>query len=90
MELLHLRNEIDLYDTQIIDLLKKRFITIEKVANYKKQHSIDAVQHKRWLDLLEDRKKLAQEIWVDEIMIEEIWWIIHKYAIDKEKNIINN
>ncbi len=90
MELTRLRNEIDLVDTEIIILLQKRFEVIDRIAEYKKLNSIEVVQSWRWQELLEERKKLASKLDLDENMIEEIWNIIHKYAILEEKEIINN
>ncbi|MDD2566208.1 MAG: chorismate mutase [Candidatus Gracilibacteria bacterium] len=90
MELNNLRKDIDLIDNEILLLLKKRFDVVEKISIYKKENKIEVVQYGRWQELLSLRKNKASTLCINENMIEEIWELIHKYAISKEKEIINN
>lgn len=84
-----LRSQLDLFDDEIIIALAKRFEIIEKIALYKRENSMDSLQPWRWHEVLNSRKNQAKELWIDPEMIEEIWNIIHKFALNKQNSILN-
>ena len=79
------RRQIDEIDTQIIDLLEKRFEIIKKVGKYKKERNIPPLQPERWQQVLQTRKNLAKEKWLNPELIEKIWNLIHEEALRLEK-----
>lgn len=79
------RNELDQTDKEIINLLAKRFEIVKKIWEYKKENNIWILQQWRWEQVLENRKEIAKELWVNENLIEYIWNLIHEEALRLEK-----
>ena len=79
------RQEIDNIDKEIIELLAKRFEIVKKIWKYKKQNNITPLQKWRWDEVLENRKQIAKNLWINEKLIENIWNLIHKEALNLEK-----
>jgi len=79
------RKQIDEIDTQIIDLLAKRFEIVKKVGEYKKERNIPPLQPERWQQVLQTRKNLAKEKWLNPELIEKFWNLIHEEALKLEK-----
>ena len=74
-----LRNQIDEVDQQIIDLLALRFELVKKVWERKKQNNIAPLQPKRW------EKAWAKQKGVNPNLVEKIWNLIHKEALNLEQ-----
>ena len=72
-------------DKDIMNCLLRRFVVVEKVGKYKAEKNMPPLQPKRWEEVLETRKSLARERWLDEEWIEIIWNTIHKYACEVEE-----
>ena len=79
------RKQIDEIDAQIIDLLAKRFEVVKKVGEYKKERNIPPLQPERWQQVLQTRKNLAKEKWLNPELIGQIWDLIHQEALRLEK-----
>lgn len=84
-----LRQNIDLIDSEILKLIKKRFEVVLNVWKFKQENNVSPLQQNRWNEVLDNKLKKAKEIWLDEIMIREIWDSIHNWALRLEKSIIN-
>lgn len=74
------REQIDIIDEDIINLLAMRWEVSKKVWLYKKENWIETLQKWRWEELLENRKMLAKEHWIKWEFIEKIWNEIHEYS----------
>ena len=86
--LLNFRNQIDNFDTKIIELLNNRKQVVEHIANFKNENKLTIFQIDRWFEILNTRKENANLLGVDEQMIEEIFAIIHKYSILTQTKIM--
>lgn len=81
------RQEIDRIDKEILINLKKRFDMVKRLWKYKIFSWESFLQNKRWAEVLEKKKKLSAEYWLDENLVEDIWKRIHKSALDiQQKN----
>jgi len=80
-QLLNFRNQIDNFDTKIIELLNNRKQVVEHIANFKNKNRLTIFQIERWFEILNTRKENANLLGVDEQMVEEIFALIHKYSI---------
>lgn len=78
------REQIDLIDMEIVELIWKRMQISESIWIYKKEHGIAPLQTWRRWELLDNRKEQAQDIWLDPDCIGEIYEIIHKYSLSKQ------
>lgn len=78
------RKEIDEIDQQIIELIAKRLEVVEKVGKYKKANKLPPLDQKRWQQVVESKKALAKELNINEELIEKIYNLIHKEALNIE------
>ncbi len=81
------RDDIDAIDRQILELLAKRFETVEKVGAYKKAHDLPPLQPERWRAVLESRRAWAEELALAPDFVESVWNRFHEYALELEKNV---
>ena len=79
------RNKLDYVDKEIIKLLAQRFEIVKKIWKYKKENNIWILQSWRWKQVLENKKQITKELWIDENLIEYIWNLIHEEALKLEK-----
>ncbi|MDD5770394.1 MAG: chorismate mutase [Candidatus Gracilibacteria bacterium] len=79
------RDQINNIDSQIIELLAKRFEVVKNVGIYKKANNINPFQPNRWQEVLKSRKQKAQKLGINQDFIENIWNEIHKYSLELEK-----
>ena len=84
------REEIDSIDSNLMELLLKRFEVVTKVWEYKKEHNLPPLQPGRWKDVLSDKISKAEKIWLDTKMIENIWNSIHEWALKLEDEVKSN
>lgn len=85
MSLENYRKEIDEIDSQLITLLQKRFEVVKKVGIYKKEHNLKPLQPARWQEVLDSKKLMAKNIWLDEKFVEDVWNRIHENSLNLEK-----
>lgn len=83
------RNEIDNIDRGIIELLSQRFQYVKEVVKYKdnSQKSIEAEDRRR--EVLECRRKWAEENGLSGDVIETMYTNLIQYFIEEEKKIKN-
>ena len=87
-QLLNFRNQIDNFDTKIIELLNNRKQVVEHIANFKNENRLTIFQIERWFEILNTRKENANLLGVDEQMVEELFALIHKYSILTQTKIM--
>ena len=87
-ELLAFRNEIDLLDNQIIELLHERKKMVKIIANFKNKNRLTIFQIERWYEILKTRKLSADIFELDNQMVVEIFELIHKYSILTQTKIM--
>jgi chorismate mutase len=61
MSLDDLRKKIDTIDIAIIELLAKRFAVVKKIGEYKKLHTLPALDISRWNELVALLKNRAKK-----------------------------
>ena len=87
-ELFAYRNQIDILDTKIIDLLNDRKNIVEEIGHFKNKNKLTIFQIERWFDILKNRKENAKTLGIDEQMIAELFELIHKYSILTQTKIM--
>tara|TARA_B100001758_G_C18399980_1_gene608369 strand:- start:1522 stop:2574 length:1053 start_codon:yes stop_codon:yes gene_type:complete len=88
IELKNLRNKIDYFDSDIIELLKNRKDIVEEIGLFKKKNKLTIFQLERLYEILETRTSRASKLGLDTEMIEEIFELIHKYSILNQTRIM--
>ncbi len=84
-----LRNMIDDIDEDLLNLLKKRILVIEEIANYKKINNIAIFQLERWQEIIRTRAKLADKLGLNRQHVEKICQLLHEESIKHQNSIMN-
>jgi chorismate mutase len=84
-----LRCEIDKYDDELLNLIKKRMEVVNKIGIYKKQNNITILQPNRWDEILRKSKLKARDGGLSLNFITKIYKAIHQEAINKQTAIMN-
>jgi len=79
------REQIDTIDYEIIYLLSRRFWLVEQIWKIKKERWENALQPKRWENLLNNLFLEADDKNINRKFVEEMWNLIHKEALKIEK-----
>lgn len=89
LELNKIRGDIDLIDSQILDLLKKRSELVLKVGDYKKENKLPIENYDREIEHLEFIKKLNKSSY-NEREISQIFTTIFIASKKLQERGINN
>ena len=87
-DLLRYRAKIDLLDEKLIHLLNNRQEIVEIIAKFKDKNKLTIFQIERWFEILKTRKELSSKMDLNPQMIEDIFELIHKYAILTQTKIM--
>tara|TARA_B100001287_G_scaffold276848_1_gene290039 strand:- start:5578 stop:6630 length:1053 start_codon:yes stop_codon:yes gene_type:complete len=87
-DLLKHRAKIDLLDEKLIHLLNNRQEIVEIIAKFKDKNKLTIFQVERWFEILKTRKELSSKMDLNPQMIEDIFELIHKYAILTQTKIM--
>ncbi len=79
------REEIDIIDEDLLEVLAKRFAVVREVGKLKKEKNIQPLDEKRWKIVLERVKTKAKKHFLSEKFIEKIYEEIHQEALIIEK-----
>ena len=83
--LLEFRNQIDFFDSELVNLLHERLEIVKLVWEYKKKNNIEILQEDRFKDVLEKVTNQADELGMNPILAYNIWDMIHEEALNLEK-----
>ena len=87
-KLLKFRNQIDVFDNKIVELLNNRKEVVEEIAKFKSKNQLTIFQLERWFEIVRTRKEIANNLGLDTQMIAEVFQLIHKYSILTQTKII--
>lgn len=85
-----LRLDIDLADSQLIDILGKRMKIAERIGALKKEKNIAVLQTKRWNQILHKMIREGEEKELSEEFILRLFRAIHLESISHQEKIINS
>ena len=88
MELSKIRKKLDKLDKRLMRILAKRMALIPDVAKYKKTNGVARYQPEREKQIIESKRKLAQQNKVNPDLAEDLFKRIIKDAHRIEENII--
>lgn len=89
-KLFKIRNEIDIIDNELVDILKLRFDLTDKIGELKKEYNITTLQLERWKNIVETRLKYAGSYGITKDFVLKLFELIHEESINRQNNIINN
>lgn len=76
MELTEIRKQIDQIDTQLLQLLAKRFALMPHVIAYKKARNLPIQDPVREKELIAAKQQFGEELGVDEKFVEQLFELI--------------
>ena len=80
----NLRKEIDKIDSEIIQLLAKRFKVVKQIGVFKKENKLDVIDNRRFKKVLEKVANIAEKQGISKDFINDIYNIIHAYSCELE------
>lgn len=83
------RNQIDLYDENLIQILKNRMEISEKIGAFKAKHNLSILQSVRWGELLLNNLNKAQKENLSEQFALQIFKLIHQESINIQEDILS-
>jgi len=76
-----LRKRIDVFDKNMVSILKKRFDVVKKVGEFKKKHNLPLCDKKREAEVLKMRVKQGKAGGLNERFVKNIYNLIFYEAI---------
>jgi 3-deoxy-7-phosphoheptulonate synthase len=85
-----LRQQIDVFDDTLLDILEKRMKVAETIGQYKKENNITILQTTRWDEIIKKVLINGQVKGLSREMIDTIFKAIHQESINHQMKIMNN
>lgn len=80
-----LRQEVDVIDEHILQLLSKRMEIAAKMGDLKRKNNISVLQPHRWQEIIESRRSLGKELGLSEEFLFQLLQLIHEEAIERQE-----
>ncbi len=84
-ELDKFRDNVDLLDSQLLELLAERFEIIKNIGEYKMEHNLAVYQPDRWQNVMESRIKAGMQKNLTEKFMKNLLFAIHEESVKKQE-----
>jgi chorismate mutase len=84
-----LRREVDLIDSQLIEVLGKRMRIVHEMGEYKRDHNITILQIERWRDIINSRMDIAGKHGLERDFLLKLLQLVHHESIRMQTDILN-
>lgn len=85
-----LRQQINIYDDALLDILEKRMMVAQTIGKYKKENNITILQPVRWDEIIRKVLLTGQSKGLSRELIDTIFKAIHQESINHQMKIMNN
>jgi len=85
-----LRQQIDVYDDHLLDIIEQRMKVAETIGKYKKENNITILQSSRWDEIMKKVIAKGQAKGLSAEIIDTIFKAIHQESINHQMKIMNN
>lgn len=85
-----LRDQIDLLDNELINIVANRMEVVKKIGEWKKKNNVSVYQSSRFEKILDYVRDKARQYNLSERFIETVFKAIHEESINKQSKIVNN
>ena len=85
-----LRQQIDVLDNELLEVLNKRMRVSREIGQYKKEHRMPVLQAGRYDDIIQSRVKLALEMGMSSDFMKSVLSAIHEESVRQQIEILNN
>lgn len=84
-----LRQKIDIFDEQLLDILEKRMKVAGDIALHKKENQVAVLQSKRWAEVVRKNIETGKRKGLDTDFITNLFRHIHQESINHQTRIMN-
>ncbi len=84
-----LRQQIDLCDDNLLEILSRRMELCRQIGEFKKENNVTVVQTDRYNQILEHRMKQASELGMSSQFVQTIMQAVHQEAVKQQVVILN-
>lgn len=84
-----LRDQIDLIDDELFELLSRRMRVAEQIGLYKRDNEITILQKGRWNEILEKRKVIGKLRGLSDNFVDKYLTAIHMESISHQNKVMN-
>jgi chorismate mutase len=85
-----LRQQIDIFDDHLLDLIEKRMEVAEKIGRFKKENNITVLQSKRWDEIISTAVEKGAAKGLSYEFVDALFKAIHQESINHQMKVINN
>jgi 3-deoxy-7-phosphoheptulonate synthase len=85
-----LRQQIDIFDDHLLDLMEQRMKVAEKIGRFKKENNVTVLQSRRWDEIISKAIAKGESKGLSAELIDSIFKAIHQESINHQIKIINN
>jgi len=89
-KLTKLRSEINLLDTQLIELLAERMGVAENIGRVKKEGNVAILQRSRWQEVIQKMVTDGEKSGLSGEFVEKVFKAIHQESIQHQEKIVNS
>ncbi len=84
-----LRQKIDSIDKQLLETLKSRMKISEAIGKYKYENNITILQTRRYDEVMNNRRKQAEEVGLSPEFVVKVYEHIHEESINRQNKVMN-
>lgn len=85
-----LRQQIDIFDDTLLDLIEKRMKIAETIGRFKKENNITVLQSARWDEVISQAVSKGEAKGLSPEFIDAFFKAIHQESINHQMKVINN
>jgi chorismate mutase len=85
-----LRQQIDVYDDHLLDLMERRMKVAETIGRYKKENNITILQSTRWDEIIKKAVAKGMAKGLSAELIDSIFKAIHQESINHQMKVMND
>jgi chorismate mutase len=85
-----LRQQIDVFDDHLLDLMEQRMKVAETIGRFKKENNITVLQSSRWDKIIKKAIAKGESKGLSAELIDAIFKAIHQESINHQMKVINN
>ncbi len=85
-----LRDQIDYYDNELLDVFEKRMQVVDKIGKYKKENDITVLQSSRWDEIFNKRTEQGKKKGLSDDFIIKVFRAVHQESINRQVKIMND
>ena len=85
-----LRQQIDIFDDSLVEILERRMQVAETIGRYKKENNITILQPTRWDEIIRKVMVNGRSRGLSSELIDTIFKAIHQESINHQMRIMNN